>query len=190
MKNLIFLVIILLMSCKHTYNEGTNKNINNQDTVSDSKVNFLTTVEGWDIIKFKTNYTIQTPGSFGGVGITGFEGNVFFKYSHAGDIVLQYTFCTGLFCYDFGDTLASIIPAFIKVTDYTDYTRPLRTLDIRELFKKDLDTCGILYYSAIDPSVGKLYWKDNFFFKAALNIEFPLSKRDTVREIISTIKKN
>ena len=47
-----------------------------------------------------------------------------------------------------------------------------------------------LLFSRRDTSIGILFWKDEFYIKAALNIKFPQSKIDTIRQIIATIKGN
>jgi hypothetical protein len=145
----------------------------------------LTSIDSWTIINFKSNYTIQVPDGFEGIGMAGFEGNTFFKNSPDNKIKLSYAYCNALFCNDFGDSLGNPIPNSISVKNNSGV---LITLNKREYFYQNSDLSGILYYSNNDPSRGRLFWKDSDILKAALEIDFNLSEIDTVKEIIGTIK--
>jgi|GEM_PF-3339806 len=161
------------------------------NSIENAECNNLTTVDSWTTINFKTNYTIQVPSGFKGLGMTGFEGNTFFKFSNDSTINLTYAYCNELFCNDFGDTLPTIIPASIKVKDNSEN---LISLDKIQRFCQNTETIGVLYYSNDTISNSKLYWnsrlywKDNGLFKQAMQIKFPASELETVTEIIETIK--
>jgi hypothetical protein len=165
----IFLLLFLLLSCKK----------------NDNEVNNLLTTEGWSEIDFKGNYTIQIPRDFVGVGMSGFEGNTFFKSSSDNKIKLSYAYCNSLFCSDFGDSLKSSIPQNMNIVN--NYSKSV-TLDHMKCFRRNSDTIGILYYSTNDPVHGRLYWKDKDVFKQALELEFNIAKFDTVSTIIETIR--
>ena len=153
--------------------------------------NNLTSVDSWTTINFKTNYSIQVPSGFKGLGMAGFEGNTFFKFSNDTTIILEYGYCNDLFCNDFGDTLQTTIPLSIKVKDNSNN---LIGLDKIQKFCQNSETIGILYYSNDSISNSKLYWnsrlywKDNGLFKQAMQIKFPASGLETTKEIIETIK--
>jgi hypothetical protein len=180
-KNIVAIIISILLvtSCKKDNN------------IENAACNNLTTIDGWTTINFKRNYTIQVPSGFEGIGMAGFEGNTFFKFSNDTTIVLTYGYCNDLFCFDFGDTLQNIIPASIKVKDNSNN---LITLDKIQRFCQNAETIGVLYYSnASIPNSklywnSRLYWKDNGLFKQALVIKFPASGLETTKEIIESIK--
>ena len=131
------------------------------------------------------------PSGFEGLGMAGFEGNTFFKFSNDTTIILEYGYCNDLFCNDFGDTLQTTMPASIKIKDNSEN---LITLDKIQRFCQNSETIGLLYYSNDNVSNSKLYWnsrlywKDNGLFKQAMQIKFPASGLETVKEIIETIK--
>jgi len=151
----------------------------------------MSTIDGWMTISFKTNYTIQVPSGFKGLGMAGFEGNTFSKFSNDTTIILEYGYCNELFCNDFGDTLQATIPLSIKVKDNSNN---LITLDKMQRFCQNGETIGILYYTINSNSGSKLYWNsrlywvDNGIFKQAMQVKFPASEIDTVTEIIGTIE--
>jgi len=175
----ILIIIILITNCKKDDNK-VNTSCNN-----------LTTIDGWSTINFKTNYTIQVPSGFKGLGMAGFEGNTFSKFSNDTAIILEYGYCNDLFCNDFGDTLQTTIPLSIKVKDNSNN---LITLDKIQRFCQNAETIGVLYYSNDSISNiklywnSRLYWKDNGLFKQAMQIKFPASGLETAKEIIETIK--
>jgi hypothetical protein len=177
MKKIIsfFLFILLLTNCSK------------DDDTANVNINKLTTFPGWTTINFKTNYTIQVPEGFEGVGMTGFEGNMFFKSSKDNKIVLSYSYCGPLFCNDFGDTLSNQIPKSVQVMGDFDM---LITLSKIEYFCQNSETVGILYYSNNgDITKGRLYWKDNGTLKQALELQFYISEIQTVRGVAESIKR-
>jgi hypothetical protein len=179
LKYLSLVLLAFLMSCQK------------DNSIENAECNNLTTIDSWTTINFKTNYTIQVPSGFKGLGMNGFEGNTFSKFSNDTSIILTYGYSNGLFCFDFGDTLQTIMPASIKVKDNSEN---LITLDKVQRFCQNTETIGVLYYSedSISNSKlywnGRLYWKDNGLFKQAMEIKFPASELETAKEIIETIK--
>ena len=175
----IFISIISFTYCKK------------DNSIENTVCNNLTMVDSWTTINFKTSYTIQVPSGFKGLGMAGFEGNTFSKFSNDTTIVLEYGYCNDLFCNDFGDTLQTTVPLNIKVKDNSNN---LITLDKIQRFCQNAETIGILYYSNDTISNSKLYWnsrlywKDNGLFKQAMQIKFPASELETAKGIIETIK--
>jgi hypothetical protein len=148
----------------------------------------LTQIDGWPKINFKSNYTIQVPNEFEGLGMMGFEGNTFSKHSPDYKIYLDYGYCgNGLFCFDFGDPLAHPAPDYIQIL--TKLRLSVTTNKIK-YFCQNSDTVGLLYYIDNDNANGRLFWKDNNIFKAALNVDFSLTEITTVNKIIGSIKVN
>lgn len=175
----VLITIILITNCKK------------DNSIENAACNNMTTIDSWTTISFKTNYTIQVPSGFEGIGMAGFEGNTFFKLSSDTTIILEYGYCNDLFCNDFGDTLQTNLPLSIKVKDNSNN---LITLDKIQRFCQNAETVGVLYYSNDNISNRNLYWnsrlylKDNGLFKQAMQIKFPASGLETVNEIIETIK--
>lgn len=162
-----------------------------ENVIDNSLCNNMATIDSWLTISFKTNYTIQVPSDFKGLGMVGFEGDTFSKFSNDTTIVLDYGYCNGLFCNDFGDTLQSTIPLSITVKDNSNN---LIKLDKMQKFCQNTETTGILYYTNNNISNNKLYWNsrlywmDNGLFKQAMQIKFPATGLETVNKIIGTIK--
>ena len=171
MKKLILItsIITCLLACEKNSDTGYN----------------LTSIDGWPSVNFKTNYIIQMPDGFAGIGMAGFEGNTFFKNSSDNKINLSYAYCNDLFCNDFGDPLGNSVPNSVQVKNNSGVSI---TLNKREYFYQNSEVAGILYYSDNEISRGRLFWKDSGTLKAALEIDFNLSEIDTVNKIIGTIK--
>src|SRR5664280_684118 len=148
MKKIIFLLVIIAFSV------GCKKD----NVIENTACNNMTTIDNWLTISFKTNYTIQVPSGFKGIGMAGFEGNTFSKFSNDTTIVLEYGYCNDLFCYDFGDTLQTIIPLIIKVKDNSNN---LITLNKIQRFCQNAETIGVLYYSNDSISNSCLLYTSN-----------------------------
>ena len=180
-EKIIFLLVII------AYSVGCKKD-NGIDNIA---CNDMATIDSWLTINFKTDYTIQVPTGFKGLGMAGFEGNTFSKFSDDNTIVLDYGYCNALFCNDFGDTLQTSLPMSIKVKDSSNN---IIRLDKIQKFCQNEETIGVMYYSIESISNSKLYWnsrlywKDNGLFKQAMQIKFPESGLEAVNEIIGTIK--
>jgi hypothetical protein len=140
----------------------------------------------WITIDFKTNYTIQIPEDFIGLGMVSFEGITFSKHSPDNKINLTYAYCNGLECFDFGDPITKPIPSSIQVLNSNAQQI---TLDRISVFYQMTDTLAILYYSSGEISEGRLFWKDENILKNALEIDFNYSDIQTVNKIIFSIQK-
>lgn len=174
-KFLIILVAsVLVQGCKK---DEISKNI--------TTIN-LQSVPTWATIDFKTNYTIQVPPEFKGPGMIGFEGNTFSKYSADSMVIMQYGYCNGLYCKDFGNILQIPASKSLKVIDNSGKVIIFNKV---EIFSTNSETLGVLYYSGDSISIGRLYRKDNAWFKQALQITFHQSEQATVEKIIGSIKK-
>ena len=179
LKTAIFISVILISGCRK------------QNVIENTACNDLTTIDNWTTIDFKTDYTIQVPSNYKGLGMIGFEGNTFNKSSNDGTIVLDYGYCNGLFCFDFGDTIKTELPACLQVKDEL-YN--LLVLDKVERFCQDSKTIGVLYFTFDTIRYknlywnSRLYWEDKGLFKQAMQIKFSPSEIETVKEIIETIK--
>ena len=180
-EKIIFLLVVIACSVGCKKDNG----------IDNTACNNMTTNDSWSTINFKTDYTIQVPIGFKGLGMAGFEGNTFSKFSDDNTIILNYGYCNALFCNDFGDTLQTSIPMSIKVKDSSNN---VIRLDKIQKFCQNAEAVGVMYYSIDSISNSKLYWnsrlywKDNGLFKQAMQIKFSKSGLETVNEIIETIK--
>lgn len=177
--SILTLLICLSGSCNKSEKQ-------NNDEETNANCFKLTSFSDWVEISFKSNYSIQVPKGFVGVGMVGFEGNMFSKNSKDNKIILNSCYCNSLFCLDFGDTLTIPIPTSIQVINNLSQSISLNKM---EYFCQNAETVGILYYSNDDISRGKLYWKNDGTFKDALEIDFYLSELDIVNNIIESIKR-
>ena len=173
MKKQIILLLLITVAFGCTKEDGNNSNCTG-----------LKAVNNWTKTDFKSNYTIQIPNGFEGPGMVGFEGNTFYKNSADNEIILYYTYCNPLWCADFGDTLKSEFPASVQTMGFYDI---IIDLDQSAYFCQNSEIQGILYYRNDEITKGRLYWKDNDVYKQTLELEFNLSKIDTVIKIIGTI---
>lgn len=140
----------------------------------------------WETEKFKNNYTIQFPSGFTG-GINGFEGNIFDKRNTNDSIYFSYSFCSPIFCYDFGDTLENAAQTTIQ--GIFNFGKDTIQLSQRINFTKNNQIIGICFYDKKPVSHGKLFWKDEGVYKEALNVRYKKEYQQIVIEIIGTIVK-
>jgi hypothetical protein len=172
MKRLFLLVAaIALFSCKKD--------------MQDVPVIRLEPNPAWETESFKTEYIIQFPAGYKGPGMTGFEGNVFFKNNDDQTLLFSYHYCFGLTCFDFGATLSLPEPDSI----YRDTAGGKIILDQRFSFLDSLSQTAILYYNTRAQATGKLYWRDNGVYKEAMDISFLYSKLQEVLDILKTIRR-
>ena len=139
---------------------------------------------GWSTILFKGGYSIQVPSSYAGNGAIGFEGLVFSKNSADNAVLLNYAYCSPLFCYPFGDTLSASIPSFLDVTVVDKKIR----LDKKVSFCGSDGKTGVFYYNKTSSALGRLYWKDKGVYKEALDVRFTSDKYQEVLDILKSIK--
>ncbi|HAH23010.1 MAG TPA: hypothetical protein DCL77_04480 [Prolixibacteraceae bacterium] len=169
-----FLVIFLFANCKK------------EDELKESNSFNMATVAEWPTIDFKTGYTIQVPAEYIGNGMVGFEGNEFYKVSPDDKIQLNYYYGSSMHHVDFGDALPFPYPKEVRVTNSLS---ELVVMDKMEVFIQKPDTIALFYYSNSTISRGRLYWKVDTDFNAALEVDFNLLDLPTVNKIIGTIRK-
>lgn len=171
---LLFGIVLLLLACDETDEEKTE--------TSQS----LTTVANWPVIDFKKDYTIQVPEDYkyNGYSIR-FEGNTFLKASADDKIIMESSYGTPTYKYDFGIALPDTVPAQDQIRTRNG---EIMLLDHRESFSDNGEIVGYLYYSLWQVCNGQLYWKVDGEFKAALMLEFPPTELGMIKKIISTIK--
>lgn len=177
MKNIFLLlgIVLLLSAC--------NENKEDKEPTCQS----LVSVAEWPVIDFKKDYTIQVPADFKYNGYSiGFEGNTFLKASADDKILLEASFGSGTHFYDFGKILSDTVPAMDQIKTRNG---ELMLLDQRVSFCNNDEIVGYLYYSQWQVCNGQLYWKADGKFQAALALEFPYTELETIKKIISTIKK-
>ena len=101
-------------------------------------------------------------------------------------IQLIYSYCTPLYCNEFGDTLKKPFPDSIQIPSNS---AQLLTLTKTQVIIQNSDTVGILYYNYKEIAKGRLYWKDDTFFKQAVEIDFYMSELESVTKIINSISR-
>lgn len=138
----------------------------------------------WTTERFKTDFDIQFPDDYEGIGITGFEGNIFFKNKTDSTAFFSYNFCSPLFCEDFGDTLNINIPDSVI---FTDPDGQERTLDNQQFFCEGADTTGVLYYEEAVSAFGLYYMKIEDRLLEGLIIEFEKQNLEELKDIIGSI---
>jgi hypothetical protein len=142
----------------------------------------------WRLESFKNAYNIQFPEYFIGMGMQGFEGNMFERYNPDSSIMISYAYCNELYCADFGDTLPVDLPDQLYVIN-----SPIRSSEIELVNKKyfcsDDQMKGILYYSNDAVSLGKFYMLGYGGYLEAATLLFSSNKLDTVCLILSTINE-
>jgi hypothetical protein len=120
-------------------------------------------------------------------GTTGFEGNIFVKYNANDSVHFSYSFCSSIFCYDFGDILENIAQKMFRGIFL--YGHDTVQLTQRANFTKDQALAGIFYHNEETISFGKLFWKDGGVFKEALDVWYRKNDLQRVIEIIGTIQE-
>lgn len=141
----------------------------------------------WTSENFKSDYTIQFPADYEGQGMIGFEGNTFFKNRMDDLVDFSYFYCdSGLFCEDFGDTLAVPPPESIIVS-LIDAT--LLLPEAVEFCDTNGDLSAILYHDSAATSTGRLYMKQSNDFLEALHISYAQETQQEVEDIIKTINE-
>lgn len=173
-KNIYFLVlfILLIISCKKETN--------------DIKCIRLSQNSKWATLDFKNNYTIQFPDDYFGEGKIGFEGNIFRKEKKDSSVTMSYSYCSPLFCQDFGDTLLKPFSNSIDIR----VNNSLITLNQAITFcdSNSLQS-AILYYNDKDNSYARLYLNDNEIYQQALEVAFNHLRLQEVLDVLKTIKK-
>jgi hypothetical protein len=140
----------------------------------------------WKIENFKREYAIQIPDNYEGVGMVGFEGNVYSKKRTDNKVELSYSFCGPLFCNDFGENLSSPFPQSILAKDKTG--KDIVLMKQKEFCTSEKVT-GVFYSNNLENAFGKFYLSDNEVFKEALTVSYVKTEQLDVEEILRTIRK-
>ena len=150
----------------------------------------MTQNNGWTAEPFKTGYTIQFPTGYKGIGLMGFEGNIFYKYSSDSVLLFGYSFCEALGCSDFGSQLNN--PT--ATSDTATVFGQSRILNFSMPLLDSGKTKGKFFFSstAANPVYGKLYWdvKGDGQFSDALDIQFDPALEGEVQTILGSILKH
>jgi hypothetical protein len=141
----------------------------------------------WITEDFKTNYLIQFPNNYEGTGMVGFEGNLFNKNRTDDKLRFTYSFCTSLYCDDFGAPLNIPIPNSISAKDKNNNAIILNS---KKEFCLNGDILGILYYNNETNSTGIYYMKQGVEYLEGLTIYFDNTEYQEVENIIKTIVEN
>jgi len=141
----------------------------------------------WTTEEFKSNYEIQFSTNYEGTGMVGFEGNIFNKSRVDKKVELTYSFCSPIYCSDFGNVLDISIPDSIMVKDKENNDV---TLDSKKEFCLNGNVNGILYYNTEINSTGKYYIKQDSEYLDGLTIYFDNTEYQEVENIVKTITED
>lgn len=180
MKRLILYVItgIVFISCEKGKEENTGNKVSRYETGPNP---------AWAIEQFKKYYNIQFPQGYTGAMAT-FEGNTFDK-RHIPDSSFFWYFYSngGTYFNDFRDTLINTNLSQILVQFTSGSTPNPIWLTERIEFTRNGELAGIFYHDMGSFLHGRLFWKDNGFFKQALEVMCRSRNLPQAIEIIRTI---
>ena len=145
----------------------------------------VTQVANWITEPFKYQYTIQFPSSYEGIGMAGFEGNIFRKTRTDNQVNFSYSFCSPVYCEDFGSSLISPIPDSFSV-----YVNNVGIFfDQKKEFCSNGEIEGIFYHTSTASAQGLYYMRRDTNFLQGLNVEFEISELTEVENILKTIQE-
>ena len=172
-----YISFILLIVCSCNDNEEQI----DMDCVENKQMGY------WIIELFKSNYTIQFPSNYEGQGMVGFEGNIFSKIRSDSLVELSYSYCSALFCEDFGDTLNEPTPSSIVV-----YNKQHTEVELTEhvVFCLNDDKTTLFYHNMEEMAVGKLYMKINGLYLEAVSVFYDIGAHQEIENILKTIKSD
>ncbi|MEL7529958.1 MAG: hypothetical protein AAFN10_01555 [Bacteroidota bacterium] len=146
----------------------------------------------WIEEDFKTKYSIRFTPDYDG-GITGFEGNLFFKTKGDSSIAFYYAFCSPTYCEDFGASIQAPLPDSIEIPNYRFQGGTTMATYAQNIF----DVCdpneilGVLYFTEpLIAGVGTFYLGDpNGSLREAVYIEYDPNTLSEVVTILGTIEE-
>ena len=140
----------------------------------------------WPKEPFKRDYTIQFPETYKG-GLVGFEGNIFNKLKQIDSTRFWYAYGDALRFYDFNDTLFNTGQSSITAVFYNGNL----VLELPETIKftQNGQLIGLLYHNSDAQSYGRIFWKDDGYFKESADIKFKPQNLSEVIEVIRTIQR-
>lgn len=164
-------LVMLFVSCR--------KQKTSADCINLTQNTSMTTVS------FKSNYTIQFPADYEGSGMTGFEGNLFFKNKTNKTVAFSYIYCSPLHCEDFGRQLAQ--PTQDTIVTHVNNNPVI--LDKKLSFCDNNSPIAVFYFNEITNANGVLFWNENGIYKEALSISYNNTTQQEVVDIIRTIRR-
>jgi len=141
----------------------------------------------WPKEPFKRDYTIQFPDTYKGGLVVGFEGNIFNKLKQIDSTRFWYGYSNGLFFYDFNDTLFNTEQS--SITAVFNYGNLVLVLPKKIKFTQNGQLIGLLYHNSDVQSYGRIFWKDDGYFKASADIKFKPQNLSEVIEVVRTIQR-
>ena len=138
----------------------------------------------WELIDFKQDYSIRIPKEYEGYGMVGFEGNIFEKFRSDESVRLGYSFCSTLYCQDFGFILESPSPDSLIVTDEAGNVSVMMK---RFSLCSGEESVGLLYLSSDNPVEGTYFMKVDGEYHEALRLKFAEERREEVMNILKSI---
>lgn len=140
----------------------------------------------WAKEPFKRDYTIQFPDTYKG-GMVGWEGNIFSKLKQIDSTRVWYSYLTSLYANDFRDTLFNTEQSSITAVFYNGNL--VLVLPKKIKFTQNGQLTGLLYHNSDAQSYGRIFWKDNGFFKESADIKFKPQNLSEVIEVVRTIQR-
>lgn len=138
----------------------------------------------WMYHHFKSAYTIQLPPASTSY-TTYFEGPIFIAFVSDSSIFMQYSFCGGSQCFEWGDILVDAQTDSIR--SFGPFLgQPM--LDHRLEICDSLVTTGLFYYKLGKSCVGNLYQLHQGNFKESLEVYFDSTDLAEVQTIMQTIR--
>lgn len=116
----------------------------------------------------------------------GFEGNTFFKNAPDSSVRMLYFYCSPVFCEDFGDTLAELLPAVINTVGFEP---GIYFLDEQTTICRNDSIIAVLYYDNESLAHAKLYMDIDSQWREVLYLEYEDSKYEQVLSIIGSIQE-
>lgn len=141
----------------------------------------------WQEEAFKPDFTIEFPDDYEGVGMTGFEGPIFFKNRIDSSVLLSYYYCSPLYCEAFGDTLSNIE---IESFEFIDQDGSVFLLDQKIEFCRNSETEAFLFHNSTDWTRGIYFMNPDEAWQEALRLEFDNKEINEVVKILGTISDN
>ena len=134
---------------------------------------------------FKTEYLIQFPDDYKGIGMVGFEGNIFTKYNADTTSTFYYAYCSPVWCDDFGDAVTEL-PDILTV-ESANGSGIVDILENTEDFCETQEMNGRFYYDDMNTSTGVYYMYVDTVWREALRIEFDPSNLNEIKLILASI---
>ena len=113
---------------------------------------------------------------------------IFFSKIRSDSLVeLNYSYCSALFCEDFGNILNEPTPSSIVV-----YNKQHTEVELTEhvVFCLNDDETALFYHNMEEMAVGKLYMKINGLYLEAVSVFYDIGAHQEIENILKTIKSD